>query len=99
MKRSPKRYDVTVKLITEADPATMARLTAGRPVEVLTMPDREMPATELRVDTLMRVRDRGHEYLLAVEFQTRRDPRLGHRLFHYLAAAHRRHGLPVRILG
>ena len=59
---SPKRYDASVKIITEANPTAVARFATRSRVDVVDVLDREMPITELRVDALMRVRERGLEY-------------------------------------
>ena len=96
--KKSKRYDVSVKLITEADPRSLARFATGQQIEVVEVLEREMPATELRADTLMRIADGAREYLLVVEFQTRPQSGMPLRLLHYWAAANRKHDLPVRVV-
>src|SRR5215469_531715 len=90
-----KPWDDSMKLLVRRDPqALVSYLVPGAVFN--RMEDRELQAApSVTSDTLYRITWQEEKVILHVEFQLKRDPEMGERLWHYNALTHIHTKLPV----
>src|SRR5215472_15147145 len=90
-----KRWDDSMKLLVRQDPQSLVSFLVPDAV-FKGMEDRELQAApSVTSDTLFRITWQEKQVILHVEFQLKRDPEMGERLWHYNALTHIHTKLPV----
>jgi len=91
-------YDLIIKALAERYMSHIAALVRGG-IEVhaerIKPSDKEAVAVKRTSDVLYKITEDNYEYIMLVEFQTRPDRNMAHRLLEYTAMHHRRYNKPV----